>query len=156
MDKITCSKTGKRWQVYLAHVPKTINTWREDFLINLFQMSASQTQTKLVTEKHLKPVIFQGRARAFKEREQNCLVTACQDHTPGTSTTVNLQAISEPRGLMLSRSWIFCQRLFKEAHVRNRERISADKSITKAVKVICLVFFSILLLCFIALHQLRR
>lgn len=51
---------------------------------------------------------------------------------------------------------IFCQRLFKEAHVRYRERISADNSITKAVKMICLVFFSILLLCLFALNQLRR
>lgn len=32
MDKITCSKTGKRWQVYLAHVPKTITHGERTFL----------------------------------------------------------------------------------------------------------------------------
>lgn len=48
---------------------------------------------------------------------------------------------------------IYCQRLFlKEAHVRNRERTLASNNITTAVKMICLVFFFILLSCFFALN----
>lgn len=41
-----------------------------------------------------------GQKQAFKEKEQNFLMTACQDYTPGTSSSVNPQSVSEPRGLM--------------------------------------------------------
>jgi hypothetical protein len=53
-----------------------------------------------------------GQKQAFKEKEQNCLLTACQDHTLGTSSSVSIQSMSEPRRLMLSRPWDFLSKAF--------------------------------------------
>lgn len=78
-----------------------------------------------------------GQKQIFKEKEQNCLLTACQDQALGTSSSVNPQSVSEPRGLMLSRSWDFSVKSFYNRHMSIHGQIAA-------VTVICSVFSSIL------------
>lgn len=96
----------------LAHIPETITYGR-----GLSYPSALDVclldPNKAWWQKNISSwSLFRAEQEPLKKKEQNCLVTACQDYTLGTSSTVNLQSVSEPRGLMLSRSWDFLSKAF--------------------------------------------
>lgn len=73
-----------------------------------------------------------GQKQAFKEKEQNCLLTACQDPTLGTSSSVSPQSLSEPRGLLLSRPWDFSVKSFYERRMSIHRQTAAVKVIYSA------------------------
>lgn len=130
--------TEKRQYKQLQHVLREHYLWgRSLFHPSVLNVCLLHPNTASAGIKTFQASHDLGQKQALKEKEQNCLLTACQDQAPGNSSSVNSQSVSEPRGLLLSRCWDLSVKSFYNRHMSTHGQIAA-------VKVICSVFSSVL------------